>query len=180
MNLEPSAFPELQTERLRLREITHDDLDAMLAIHGDPDLMKWVGDPVADEVGATALIELLAGWRRLPDPGIRWGLQPHDRDQLIGTCGLFGWDRRNQSCSVGYELAHDAQGHGFMNEALTAAFAWGWQQMDLVRIEARIHPDNLASQRVVDKLGFEHEGLLRKATFRGGQHHDLFVYSLLR
>lgn len=173
-------FPVLNSERLQLREITHGDVDAMFAIHGDPELMKWFGNPVADREGATQLIDLLAGWRLLPDPGVRWGLERRDTPGLIGSCGLFGWSRSDRKCTIGYELATAAQGQGFMHEAVVTAVAWGWKHMDLVRIEARIHPDNLASQRVVDRVGFEREGLLRKVAFFGGAHQDLLVYSLIR
>lgn len=178
---QPPPFPELTTARMRLREITHEDADEMFAIHGDLDLMKWFGsDPLADRDAAVALIDRLGAQRLLPDPGVRWGLQRRDHDELIGSCGLMGWQRRNRSCSIGYELAREHQGEGLMHEALTAAIGWGWEHMDLVRIEAQIHPDNQASLQVVEKLGFEREGLLRKYLFWGGTHHDMLVCSLIR
>lgn len=173
-------FPTLQTERLHLREITHADVNEMFAMHGDVELMKWFGEPVADLDGAGKLIDMLAGWRLLPDPGARWGLERKDAPGLIGTCGLFGWIRRDRKCTVGYELGTAFQGQGYMFEALTALMEWGWDNMDLVRIEARIHPDNLASQRLAARAGFELEGRLRKVAFWSGVHHDLNVYSALR
>jgi len=175
-----TAFPTLVTERLNLREITHDDVDAMFAIHGDAELMKWFGDPVADRAATFELINMLAGWRKLADPGVRWGLERRNEPGLIGSCGLFGWQRRNRKCVIGYELAREAQGQGLMHEALVSAIEWGLEHMDLVRIEAQIHPANVASQAVVDKLGFECEGLARKVLFFDGEHQDLYIYSLVR
>ena len=172
-------FPTLHTDRLGLREITHNDVDDMFAIHGDADLMKWFGQPLADVDGARKLIDLLATWRALPDPGVRWGLERHDTPGLIGSCGLFLWRRSSRSCSIGYELALDAHGQGYMTEALRAAIGWGFEHMDLHRIEARIHPDNLPSMQLAKRLGFEVEGLLRDVAYWSGQHHDLHVLSLL-
>ena len=169
----------MATDRLLLREITHDDTDAMFAIHGDPELMKWFGEPLTDRAGATKLINILATWRLLPDPGVRWGLERHDIAGLIGSCGLFMWRRTDRSCTLGYELHHDTQGQGYMTEALQAAIDWGFEHMDLHRIEARIHPDNTPSLQLAKRLGFTVEGLLRDASFWSGQHHDLHVLSLL-
>jgi len=172
-------FPTLTTNRLMLREITHDDTDAVLGIHGDPELMEWFGEPLADRDGATKLINILATWRLLPDPGVRWGIERHDAHGLIGSCGLFLWRRTERSCTLGYELAGAAQGRGYMTEALQAAIAWGFEHMHLHRIEARIHPENTPSLNLAKRLGFSVEGLLREAAFWSGQHHDLQVLSLL-
>lgn len=174
-------FPVLETARLRLREINLDDAGNILSIHGDPDLMKWFGNTVADLDGARKLIEVLGGWRTLPDPGVRWGLEMKHEPDLIGTCGLFNWNRDRGQCTIGYELALNAQGQGLMREALESAITWGWEQMDgLVRIEARIHPLNEPSQHLAKSVGFEQEGLLRKAGFWNDQHHDLQVWSKIR
>ena len=175
----PPEFPHLETERLLLREITHNDIDAMFAIHGDPDLMKWFGQPVADREAARNLIDVFASWQQLPDPGVRWGLQRRDVPGLIGSCGLFGRRRNDRSCTLGYELAHGAQGQGYMTEALQLTIRWGFEQMDLHRIEARIHPNNLPSLQLAGRLGFTIEGLLRDVAHWSGQHHDLHVLSLL-
>lgn len=177
--VEPPAFPVLETERLLLREITSDDVDTIFAIHGDRELMKWFGEPAADREAAERVVDFFASMRLLPDPGVRWGLERKSDHRLIGSCGLMGWRRSDRKCGLGYELAADAQGQGYMNEALNAALAWGRGQMNLVRIEAQIHPDNLASQRLAESVGFEREGLLRKAAFWSGQHHDLYVYGLV-
>ena len=141
--------------------------------------MKWFGEPVADLDGARKLINLLATWRALPDPGVRWGLERQQETGLIGSCGLFLWRRSQRSCSIGYELARHTQGQGYMTEALQAAIDWGFEHMDLHRIEARIHPDNVASLQLAERLGFQVEGLLRDAAWWNNQHHDLHVLSLL-
>lgn len=174
------AFPTLSTHRLHLREITQGDVHEMFATLGDPDLMKWFGDPTPNLAATAEVIDTLASWRTLPDPGVRWGLERKAQPGLVGSCGLFRWVRRHRTCVIGYELARQAQGQGLMHEALSCAIDWGWEHMDLVRIVAHIHPDNVASQAVVDKLGFEREGLARKMLVWGGVHHDLLVYSLIR
>lgn len=174
-------FPSLETERLRLREISSADADDLFAIHGNPELMRFFGcDPLADVAAALDLVATFAKWRTDPNPGIRWAIQPCECDSLIGTCGLFKWNRAWQTCSVGYELSASAHGKGYMREALRKSLSWGFANMDLNRIEAFIHPDNSRSIRLARSLGFQEEGRLREGAFWAGQHHDMLLLSLLR
>jgi ribosomal-protein-alanine N-acetyltransferase len=67
-----------------------------------------------------------------------------------------------------------------MHEALLACLSWGFENMQLNRVEAQVHPENAASLRSVERLGFKREGLLRQLGFWGGRFHDMYQYSLLR
>jgi [ribosomal protein S5]-alanine N-acetyltransferase len=176
-----SDFPKLETERLVLREILPADAGRLLAIHGDADTMKWYGnDPLLDMQQALQLVQNFAAWRDLPNPGTRWGIQVMGEWALVGSCGLFKFNRGWRCCTIGYELASSVRGHGYMQEALSAIINWGWREMALHRIEAQVHPDNLASLRLLQRLGFRHEGYLRQAGFWGGRYHDLLVLGLLQ
>ena len=178
---EPPAFPSLQTERLQLREILPADAPALLAIHGDAQAMRHFGtDPLQTLDEAERLVATFAGWRSLPNPGVRWGLARVEDGQLVGSCGLFKWNRGWQVCSLGYELAQSAWGQGLMSEALRAALDWGFEHMGLRRVEAQVHPDNAASLRLLQRLGFVVEGRLREAGFWAGQAQDLLQLGLLR
>ena len=177
----PLPFPTLETNRLVLREIVEADAPALFRIHGDADLMRWFGsDPVADLAGAHKLVKLFSDWRSLPNPGVRWGIQVKGSSAIIGSAGLFAWNRQWRKCTVGYELCREAQGHGYMHEALNTCLAWGFERMELNRIEALVHPANQASINSVSKLGFTLEGLLREVAFWSGAFHDMQQYSLLR
>jgi ribosomal-protein-alanine N-acetyltransferase len=181
LQLQPTLFPTLDTERLLLREIVHADAPALYEVHGDPESMRWFGvDPVPNEAAAAKLVDLFASWRTLVNPGVRWGLQVRGQSTLIGTCGLFGWHRAWRRCTVGYELHSQARGNGYMDEALRAVITWGFANMELNRIEAQVHPSNAASLRSVERLGFKREGLLRQVGFWGGKYHDMYQYSLLQ
>jgi [ribosomal protein S5]-alanine N-acetyltransferase len=174
------TFPILQTERLVLREITEDDAPTLFAIHGNGDAMRWFGnDPLPNLEGALALVESFASWRRMPNPGTRWAIQITGEPGLIGTCGLFRWNRNWRACEIGYELSVAHQGNGYMTEAANRIIEWGFEAMQLNRIQAGIHPDNAASLILARRLGFVEEGRVREAGFWGGQFHDLLQFSLL-
>jgi Acetyltransferases, including N-acetylases of ribosomal proteins len=176
-----SNFPNLETERLLLREMVPSDAPDVFAIYGDRVAMRWFGsDPLASLEEAQKLIETFAGWRRLPNPGTRWGIQRKADLRFLGSCGLFKWNRSWKSCVIGYELASFAQGEGFMFDALSAILDWGFENMELNRVEAQVHPENRASTKVLFKLGFVQEGCMREAGFWCGDHHDLQQFGLLR
>jgi len=178
------AFPSLSTARLQLREIVASDAPALLAIHGDREAMKWFGtDPLADLEAAEKVIAGFANMRTLPSPGVRWGMVHASASRgsaLLGTCGVFRWNRGWRSCLTGYELARHAQGQGYMTEALRAIYAWAFDVMDVDRIEAQVHPHNVPSLALLRKLGFVEEGLLREAGYWLGERRDLVQLGLLR
>lgn len=175
-------FPLLQTPRLLLREITEADVENLFCIHSDSRHMAWFGSyPLTDLSEAKRLIATFASWRQLPNPGVRWGLQlKGNQPGLIGSCGLFAWNRGWKKCSLGYEVAPEVAGRGLMREALTAALDWGFGEgMQLHRVEAQVHEDNAASVALLQRLGFAQEGRQREVAFWGGRHHDLLQYGLL-
>ena len=176
-----SDFPELETQSLLLREIADTDAGELLSIHGNPEHMRWFGsDPLTDIGGARTLIQTFAKWREEPVSGTRWALQLKSAPGLIGTCGLFRWNRNWRTCVVGYEISPWHQGRGYMKEALIAILAWGFTKMDLNRVEAQVHPENRASSALLRRLGFVEEARLREVGYWAGSHHDLMLHSLLK
>ncbi len=178
---EPQSFPIIETKRLLLREITRSDAANIFAIHGDPKVMRWFGaDPLPDLTAAENLIQKFAKTRTEPMTGTRWAIELRSNPGLIGTCGFFDWNSEWRKCLLGYELAPQAQGSGYMSEALQSVLSWGFENMVLNRVEALIHPDNLASLKIAKRLGFIEEGRLRQVGFWRGQFHDMLQFSLLR
>ncbi|WP_136417352.1 GNAT family protein [Herbaspirillum sp. ST 5-3] len=172
-------FPHLRTPRLHLREIDSSDAPALFAIHSDIEWMRWYGvDAITDQSQADQLAELFAGWFPA-GTGFRWGLERIQDRRLIGTCGLFRWNKSWRNCVIGYEIERDSHGQGYMREALTAVLDYGFNIMHLHRVQAETHPDNLASIGLATHLGFRFEGLHREQAFWGGRYHDLNCYSLL-
>ncbi|MFO2466437.1 GNAT family N-acetyltransferase [Pseudomonas sp. 15FMM2] len=173
-----TPFPVLHTERLCLRELIASDAASLLEIYRNAEAMRWFGvDPMTELSQAQALIDTFSQWRAQANPGTRWGLEHEGK--LLGSCGLYKWNRAWNSCSLACELAPSAWGKGLMSEALRAVLGWGFAQMQLHRIEALVHPQNLASQALLNRLGFTAEGVLRDAGFWGGSYQDLQVFSLL-
>ncbi len=173
------TFPVLTTPRLRLREIGPADVVSLFTIHSDAHTMRWYGvDPITSFPDAVRLTELFAAWF-VAGTGYRWGLERSEDNQLIGTCGLFRWNKSWRNCVTGYELGARFHGHGYMHEALSHILDFGFAEMRLHRVQAETHPDNVASINLAKRLGFRLEGVHREQAYWGGRFHDLNCYSLL-
>jgi len=172
-------FPKLRTDRLLLRQVARADAPALFAIHSDTEWMRWYGvDPVVTLEQAEQLADLFAGWFSA-GTGYRWALERRDDRELIGTCGLFRWNKSWRNCVIGYEIRRDCQGQGYMREALEAVLDYGFNVMALHRVQAETHPDNAASIRLAARLGFRFEGVHREQAYWNHRYHDLNCYSLL-
>lgn len=174
-----TMFPDLLTPRLHLREIALTDAPALFTIHADAEWMRWYGvEPLTELAQAERLAEMFHNWTAA-GTGYRWAIERRSDNRLIGTCGLFRWNHSWRNCVIGYEIARDSQRQGYMKEALQSVLDFGFDGMDLHRVQAETHPHNLASIGIAKKLGFRFEGVHREQALWGGQFHDLHCYSLL-
>lgn len=171
---------ELHTERLRLRPLHDGDEAALLRIFADPAVMRyWSSAAWTSIEHAQAMIErdraALAG-----GDALRLGLQRRHDGALLGTCSLFKLNAQCRRAEVGYAMASDCWGQGYMHEALQALLGYGFGTLALNRIEADIDPRNTASARSLERLGFTREGLLRERWIVEGEVSDTALYGLLQ
>jgi [ribosomal protein S5]-alanine N-acetyltransferase len=174
-------FPLLKTERLILRQLTLDDIDAVYTIRSDYEVTRLnIGAAYTSIEQARTLIEsILDNYQR--ENELRWGVTLKDSDNtVIGMCGYNYWARHDFRGSVGYDLARAYWGQGIMSEAVRVVIRFGFEHMGLNRIEADASVENEASIRILEKLGFHHEGIEREQYFEGSEFHDLMLFSLLR
>ncbi|QLE59442.1 GNAT family N-acetyltransferase [Nostoc sp. TCL26-01] len=171
-------FPQLTTKNLILRETTLADAPAVFQIFADDEVTKYHDLDTATSVDqAKFLIERRAE-RFQNQQGIRWGIARKEDNLIIGSCG-YSIKNRYQA-EIGYELARTYWRKGLMTEALSEIIKWGFQQLDLNRIEAFVLPENNASIKLLENLQFVEEGLLREYGFWKGKFHNLQVFSLLK
>jgi [ribosomal protein S5]-alanine N-acetyltransferase len=174
------SFPHLETRNLILRRIQLTDSNAIFKILGDDEVTKYYDE--ATFTDASQASNQIEAWengfksRRC----IRWGIARED-NQVIGSCGYYGLHPWHMRGSIGYELARPFWRQGIMIEALKAIINLGFDEMDLNRIEAVVLPENTASIKLLEKLGFENEGVLKEYENWGSKGYvDLCMFSLLR
>lgn len=176
-----NTFPILTTERLRLRQLTHDDADAIMALYSDPEVVRYitVDQPFATREEAVTMIDWLNAFFDKHD-GVRWAITLPGEDVLIGTCGFHYWSRENRRTDIGYDLRTPYWGRGYMTEVGRALVTWCFENLNLHRVQADCTDGNMGSQRVLEKLGFTFEGLWRESCLEHGQFVSLRQYGLLR
>lgn len=173
------ALPSLEGERVRLRMLTSEDVPRLFAQFSDPKVMRyWSRTPLMQIEDAAHLFEEI-------DRGVRacefaqWAIAQRQSDRMIGSCALFKLDRNHRRAELGFALASAHWGQGYAQEALRLALAYAFGTLELNRIEADIDPRNAASIRLVERMGFRYEGLLRERWQVGGEIQDGAIYGLL-
>ena len=177
LNFDP--FPVLQTDRLILRAIGRADVEDLFMFRGNTQAMKYIGKPVLTNIGEVqGLIEGYQEHVRL-NRGIIWGITLKKKHRLIGTIGFHRIEVENSRAEIGYILRPDYWQKGIMHEALDRVIEYGFEELHFHSLEARIHPDNLASAGILLKNGFVKEAYFKEAFYADGQFQDTEVYSRL-
>jgi [ribosomal protein S5]-alanine N-acetyltransferase len=173
-------FPTLTTERLLLRKIQMEDAETLFAIFSDEEVMKLQGDPphvsLDDTQSSIERIQIRYHNRE----GIRWGITLQGQDTVIGTGSFHSLNEAHHYVEVGYNLNRAYWGQGIMTEALSAVLTYGFTEMEMHRIEARIDISNERSKSLLERLGFTYEGNLRQRFFFNGQFEDDHYFGLLK
>jgi ribosomal-protein-alanine N-acetyltransferase len=160
------------------------------AIFGDAETSRYLDDDTLTKPDEALEIIDWVGQIFADKRGLRWGITIKNVDAgLIGTCGFNVWypplpngspGREGVKADIGYDLARPYWRQGIMSEALHAMLDFGFTQMALHRIEAQVEPGNVASAALLNKLGFQREGLLRDYGYWRGSYQDIQLFSLLR
>lgn len=169
----------IETPRLVLEATHPDHAEGMWRIIEPslPELRKWM--PWAADATYDTTHDYTTTAARGWNMGTNFAFTVFHRNQMAGSVGIEGFNPRSNSVSIGYWI-HSAQtGRGLTTEAASACIEFAFLELGSHRIELRASPDNLASVRVAEKLGFQQEGLLREAGRGEGGYHDLNIFGLL-
>lgn len=174
------VFPVLTTERLRLRDFTDDDARDIFRFRSDVEVQRYNTDPMRDVSEARSLIRTMHAWF-VTRQAIQWGITRRDDDRVIGICGVHDVSRRHRRAYVGYDLVRECWGQGLAGEAMRAIVRFGFEQLDLNRLEAITIAENSRSIRLLERLGFQLEGVRREYSLEDdGELHASAIYGLLR
>ena len=172
-------FPYLQTKRLELVEIVQSHLTDYYEIFKNENTAKYYNIiPFKKEEEAQKYIDWFQS--RFKDKlGIRWGLRLKDNTHIIGTAGFNNFQRHHRA-NLGFDLHFDFWNKGYITEALSEILKFGFETLEINRIEAEVMQGNTASERVLAKLGFANEGVLRDWMYWNDKHYNMTMFSLLR
>lgn len=156
--LPPTQFiaREIETPRLQLRPFTPDDVDDLHRLYSHRDLFKYMSNekPLLWEQARAVIDAFTENWKR-HHFGV-WAVVDRNNQRLIGHCG-FKFLENTPDVQIGYLLSQSYWGRGLTTEAAAAVLRYGFEVAKLKRIVAIAKPENIASRRVMEKIGMKYE-----------------------
>jgi len=171
---------ELSTRDLHLRPSTMADAEGMFAMLSDSESMKyWCDKPITDlEAALKALRKDLESDAQ--GNSMCWAVTLKGQDEMIGKCILFQFSQTNHRAEIGYILNRNYWRQGLMQQALEAVINFAFNTLNLNRIEADVDTENAGSLGLLEKLGFEREGLFRERWFVYDEWQDSVMLGLIK
>jgi ribosomal-protein-alanine N-acetyltransferase len=174
------GHPTLASKRLRLRQFEDRDLGGLHACFGDPEAMRyWNFPPCETEAESARWLGILAK-NSSPYQFLAWAVADRRSDRCIGMVNYHHREQNNRRLEVGYILAPPHQGRGLMTEAMQALLDYCFEELSVRRVQALINPDNTASIRLAERLGFRCEGGPLRDYWRiGDSYASVMMYGLI-
>lgn len=148
-------FPELHTERLHLRELCGDDVEAIFSLKTHPKVNTYINrPPTTRREDARYFINTMINGD-MEGKWVYWGICLKDWPEVIGTVCLWEFSPTGDKADIGYEMHPDFQGLGYMREAAQAVVKYGFQELNLKYIDGIMQSANQPSRRLLEKLDFQ-------------------------
>jgi ribosomal-protein-alanine N-acetyltransferase len=175
-----SQSPILETDRLILRELTMEDAEEYFEFASDPQVSVstlWDRHKSMEDT-QEYLQKVLDKYQARQ--AYRWGIVHKHSNKLIGRTGLISWDIAHSKAEIGFALSSQHWNMGIITEATSEVIKYGFNTLDINRIEGRCNYNNVGSARVMEKLGMKLEGILRQQLKIKGEFMDQRIYSILK
>jgi ribosomal-protein-alanine N-acetyltransferase len=174
-----NVFPEINTERLNLREIKQEDAESIYKILSNPEVIKYDTFELFTNIKqAEGLIKWFNDEFK-QKRAIFWGISLKNEPEIIGFCKCE-IEIPKVRADLGYDLSHKYWNMGIMTETLGAVIKFAFQTLNVNRIEVSVATENNSSIRVLEKLGFAKEGILRERCYMSNRCHDMMMLSILK
>ena len=169
----------LSTKRLLLRPLVESDWRAAHAMLTDPEVIRYIPAGSASEQETREDIRAVIVQHQADPPRYNFAVVLRAEGTFIGVCFLEMKAKEPQQGNLGYLLGRNYWGQGYATEAARAVLDFGFRKLDLHRIYATCRPANVASSRVMEKLGMRREGHLRQHRHIKGAWQDSYLYAIL-
>lgn len=180
LQLNFSPFPILESERLCFRKLTHEDAPEVLALRGNSETMKFIPRPlIVDVEGAFEHIKMIND-KIDENLDINWAVTQKENDKCIGIMGFYRTQPEHFRTELGYMILPEHWGKGYVTEAVKTLLNFAFNSLNFHSIEAVIDARHIASERVLQKVGFEKEAHFKENFYYNNEFTDTKIYSLLK
>lgn len=169
-------FPTIKTDRLLLRRFTDSDIDHVFKGLSHPEVTRYYGVSY-NSLEATKLQLKFFSDLLKNGTGIWWAICSLDSKVFFGAAGLNSLNKEHKKAEIGFWLMPEFWGKGIINEAIPFILEYGFDKLNLHRIEAIIETENVNSKKIMAKLGFEHEGTMKECELKNGKFISLDIYA---
>jgi RimJ/RimL family protein N-acetyltransferase len=170
----------METERLILRPLIPEDSEGLFRIFSDPEVTRYLEiTPLKFASEGKTMLEYFNGQFERKS-GVRWGIERKQDGVLLGTCGFHSVELWIFKAELSYDVGRPYWGQGIVPEAAKALLRHAFEDLGMNRIQASVIPEAAASAKVLEKLGFYREGVLRETGYWKGRFWDKVTYSLLK
>lgn len=176
--MRPKDFPTIKTDRHLLRQFAESDLENVFKALSHPDIIKYYGVSYETPVATKEQMKFFADLEK-NETGIWWAVCSSDNKTFYGAGGLNNLSREHKKAEIGFWLLTEFWGQGIMQEVIPLICNYGFDQLNLHRIEAQVETENINSKKVLEKLNFTHEGTLRDYEIKNGKFISLDIYAII-
>ena len=176
-NFDP--FPILQSERVRLRPISHADANEIFFLRSDERVMRYTGQQPAASLDEITLYIQNHLHVQVRGDSIIWAITIGDEPTLVGLISYRRFYREHFRGEIGYGLHPDYHGKGLMQEVLKLVLDYGFNHIGLHSIEANVDKDNIPSIKLLERMGFNKEAHYKENYYFEGKFIDSVIYSLI-
>jgi len=170
---------KIETNRLLIRKLCVDDLEDSFEHRGDPEVSRYVGEPLTKQQTRERLEQAAKPWNGEENDKLFLAIELRDSNKLIGELMFKYSNLESQIGEVGYRVSSSYQGKGYAYEASKAFIKNLFKELNLHKVTAFCVTENEASWRLMEKLGMKREGLLKSHYKVRGAWHDSFMYAVL-
>ncbi len=174
------GFPELETNRLKLVQVKKEHTKSFYEIMSKDEVTRYYGMDSLESIDDASKIVESFQITYESNRGIRWGIVLKETGEFVGTLGLNNLSTWSKRAEIGFELHPSHWNKGIMTEAVKEVLRYSFEDIELFRMGAITYPQNEPSIKLLTRLGFTKEGLLRGYLYQNDQSHDAFIFSLLR
>lgn len=174
-------FPELElNKKYFLREQKEKDAETFFLYLNRNEVKKWILATPPENIGEAK--KEIRNWQHsfATDREIYWAIAEKSSDQLIGSIGFSLLDKKNKIGRISYDLDPQYWRKGIMTMAIKKVIDYAFKIMKINRIEALVIEHNIASLKLLQKIGFTNEGTLRQYRIIEGEYVNSQILSLIK